>query len=110
MTIFAKIIIFSLMIIYIIEYSGFVESIDFGLQKLLGSRLYHLPKPFSCGKCSVLWGGLFICLISHSLSWITIGFTFLLSFLEPQISALMFLFQCFIDKLTEQMAILFDIK
>ena len=39
--IYIKLTILSLIICYVIGYSGIIESIDFGLQKWLGNPLYQ---------------------------------------------------------------------
>ena len=108
--IYIKLTILSLIICYVIGYSGIIESLDWGLQKWLGSPLYHVPKPFNCERCSIFWCGLLLCLIMGEITWWSISYVFLLSFLNIQLSSLLFLFQGIVEKVLDYIALIFNLK
>lgn len=53
-------------LITLIFLSGFVENIDEMIQKKW--KFHHLPKPFSCNLCSVVWASVLYILITGNLT------------------------------------------
>lgn len=55
-----KLLYIALLAVFLIDYSGFIQSLENGLKKWLKMPIApHIPKPFSCSLCSTWW----VCLI-----------------------------------------------
>lgn len=52
-----ELLMISVIICFIIDISGIIESIQTGLGKWLGGKVI-IPKPFSCSLCMTFWMGL----------------------------------------------------
>lgn len=61
-----NILIITTVIVYIIDFSGFLHNLTKKIYKMLNpNKEYNgqqLPKPFSCSTCMVFWIVLFYCL------------------------------------------------
>lgn len=78
-----RIWILSLMAVFVIDYSGFIPSIEEYLRKMLKMRMLKIPKPFSCSLCLSIWSGLFYLLIANQLTFINLMCLTLISALTP---------------------------
>lgn len=96
--------------VFIIDYSGVIESIDSTLQKWLKNPFIHLPKPFSCSLCSTWWTGLIWLIIEHSLSVLNIAYVALLAAMTPVMLRLLYLLRGVLEWLLERLENIFNIK
>ena len=69
MTIIVNLLLINLIIAMIFN-SGFVDSIDEAINKKF--PLHHLPRPFSCCLCSVVWASIIYCLWIKEFSLLTL--------------------------------------
>lgn len=53
-----NLLLMTIIIVFIIDISGIIQSIEKGLNKILGSKYCKVPKPFSCSLCMTFWIGL----------------------------------------------------
>ena len=61
------------LIVLMIFHSGFVDSIDSAINRKW--KFHHLPKPFSCCLCSVMWTSFFWLLLTNQLTLLTLTLT-----------------------------------
>lgn len=82
-----ELILIQLIIVYIIDLSGVVDSIKLFISKHLTKNKIVTTnfsiKPFDCSLCSTWWIGLIYLLICHSFTIPYIALVALLSFLTP---------------------------
>lgn len=103
-------ILIAVICVCIIDLSGFVESIDWGLQKWLGSPLYHVPKPFSCSLCMTWWCCFFYMLIYGCLSLYGIAAALVIALFTPVIEHTVTIIRDIADRLVFVIASFFSIK
>lgn len=72
--------------VFIIDYSGVIQSMEEGLQKWLKMpNKAHVPKPFSCSLCSTFWLGLIYLLGTAQFSFMGVAYVCFLSSMTPVI-------------------------
>lgn len=103
-------ILIAVICVCIIDLSGFVESIDWGLQKWLGSSLYHVPKPFNCSLCCCFWSCLIYMLIYGCLSLYGIAAALVIALFTPVIEHTITIIRDIADRLVFVIASFFSIK
>ena len=90
-----ELILIQLIIVFIIDLSGAVESFKLFLSKILTKGKIQTTnfdlKPFTCSLCSTWWIGLIYLLICHSFTIPYIALVALLSFLTPLSSSILLL-------------------
>ena len=90
-----ELILIQLIIVFIIDLSGAVESFKLFLSKILTKGKIQTTnfdlKPFDCSLCSTWWIGLIYLLICHSFTIPYIALVALLSFLTPLSSSILLL-------------------
>lgn len=79
-----NLILIQLIIVFIIDLSGFIED---GIEPML-AKLFHKPKvrlkkPWSCSLCLTTWIGLIYILIKGCFTIPMIGYVLLLAYLTP---------------------------
>lgn len=88
-------ILIQLIIVFIIDLSGAVESFKLFISKILTKGKIQTTnfdlKPFTCSLCSTWWIGLIYLLICHSFTIPYIALVALLSFLTPLSSSILLL-------------------
>ena len=88
-------ILIQLIIVYIIDLSGAVESFKLFISKILTKGKIQTTnfdlKPFTCSLCSTWWIGLIYLLICHSFTIPYIALVALLSYLTPLSSSILLL-------------------
>ena len=88
-------ILIQLIIVFIIDLSGAVESFKLFISKILTKGKIQTTnfdlKPFTCSLCMTWWTGLIYLLICHSFTIPYIAFVALLSFLTPLSSSILLL-------------------
>lgn len=88
-------ILIQLIIVFIIDLSGAVESFKLFISKILTKGKIQTTnfdlKPFTCSLCSTWWIGLIYLLICHSFTIPYIALVALLSYLTPLSSSILLL-------------------
>lgn len=88
-------ILIQLIIVYIIDLSGVIDSIKLFISKYLTKNKIVTTnfslKPFDCSLCSTWWIGLIYLIICHSFTIPYIALVALLSFLTPLSSSILLL-------------------
>lgn len=88
-------ILIQLIIVFIIDLSGAVESLKLFISKILTKGKIQTTnfdlKPFTCSLCSTWWIGLIYLLVCHSFTIPYIALVALLSFLTPLSSSILLL-------------------
>lgn len=87
---FLDLLFLAFITVFIIDYSGVIQSIEEGLQKWLKMpNKAHVPKPFSCSLCSTFWLGLIYLLCTAQFSFMGVAYVCFLSSMTPVINSLM---------------------
>ena len=80
-------LLIAVIVCYIIDLSGVIQSMEEGLSRLLKYRV-SIPRPFSCSLCSVWWTGLIYLIVVHKFCLWYIALVALISFFSNTISGL----------------------
>lgn len=90
--IYLELLLVALVIVYIVDISGFTESWRSGLARMLNiAHLRPLP-PFDCGKCMAWWSCLLYALLIGEFNLFTVAFSAAMSLLSVPIgNALIFI-------------------
>lgn len=100
------IILVAVITIYIVDLSGFTETLLKVISAYKGRKITEL-KPFSCSLCMVWWVCLAFLLMSAKLSLPMVAFIALLSFLSAPIGQLLILIrEAFLKVITKLMDLL----
>lgn len=83
-----NLLLITLIIVFIIDLSGIIDSIETLLSKFLNGKA-RVPKPFSCSLCMTWWVGLIYLLCIHQFTLIWISIVALFAFLTPVFSAIL---------------------
>lgn len=87
----ANLILIGFIVVFIIDYSGFIEEADKILTKVLKSKIaLHIPKPFSCSLCSTFWLGLIYLLCVGQFNLLNIAGVIVVSAFTPEILAFIY--------------------
>lgn len=86
-------------LITLIFLSGFIGSVDDWIQKKF--KFHHLPKPFSCNLCSVVWASVIYVLVTGNLSIFTLMLCVLNGHLTEITAPLITLIKNILHKLIE---------
>lgn len=81
-------LLMTIIIVFIIDLSGVLESIEAFLSKWLKGKA-KVPKPFSCSLCSTWWSGLIYLWVCSQFTLLNITIVALFAFLTPVISNLL---------------------
>ena len=88
MNILLDVIFIQIIVCYIIDLSGVIQSMEEGLSKLLKFKCV-IPRPFSCSLCSG-WGiNLIYLIITHNFTLPYVVFVALVSFFSKNISGIL---------------------
>lgn len=93
----ANLILISIICVLIIDLSGFIDSLKWGLSKILThgkipSINYNLP-PIDCSLCMTFWSGLAYLLIIGQFSIPMLAFVLFLAIMTPETKELITLFK-----------------
>lgn len=91
-----NLLLISTILVFIIDLSGFTQSVQSFLKKWLKTNKDIVIKPFMCSLCMTFWAGIIYALIMHSLTIPILAFICLLSFMTPVIKDILKLIQDFI--------------
>lgn len=83
-----KLLFLTLIVVFIIDISGIIESIENFLSKILKGKV-RIKKPFSCSLCMVWWLGLAYIIYFNNLTLINICAVALFAYLTNIISSLL---------------------
>lgn len=84
---YLNILLLAVVVVYVVDLSGFTTSWRSALARWIGTReesLRALP-PFDCGKCAVFWAGVVYALAVRCLDLPVLAYVCLLSFLSAPI-------------------------
>lgn len=101
------ILLIQVLICYLIDLSGFVQSLERGLGKILHYRV-EIPKPFSCSLCTGWWLGLIYLLVSGHFILNYIVTVALVSFFSKNISGFLRWIQEVLTKIEQVLYKLID--
>ena len=85
MNVLFNVIFIQIIVCFIIDLSGVIQSIEGGLSKWFKFKCV-IPRPFSCSLCSGFWLNLIYLLISHNFTLPYIVLVALVSFFSKNIS------------------------
>ena len=85
MSVLLDVIFIQIIVCYIIDLSGVIQSMEEGLSKLLKFKCV-IPRPWSCSLCSGFWINLIYLIITHNLTLPYVVFVALVSFFSKNIS------------------------
>lgn len=102
----------AVILVFIIDLSGFVDNISKWIWKKLYPKVkytdWRIPKPFSCSLCATFWSGLAYLGITGTFSWLMFLYVCLLSFLTPVIANILIAIKDGLIWLVEKMYELFN--
>lgn len=85
MSVLLDVVFIQIIVCYIIDLSGFVQSVETGLSKWLKVKCV-IPRPFSCSLCSGLWINIIYLIAVHQFTLPYIVFVAMVSFFSKNIS------------------------
>ena len=85
MSVLLNVIFIQIIVCYIIDLSGVIQSMEEGLSKLLKFKCV-IPRPFSCSLCSGWWINLIYLIITHNFTLPYVVFVAIISFFSKNIS------------------------
>lgn len=89
--IFSNLLLMAFIIVFAIDYSGFIEEMDKILTKVFKSKTpLHIPKPLSCGTCLLWWSGLIYLIAIGQFTFLNVACVALLSAFTPEILAFIY--------------------
>lgn len=100
MSVLLDVVFIQIIVCYVIDLSGVIQSIETGLSKWLHFRCV-IPKPFSCSLCSGWWINLIYLIVVHQFTLPYIVFVAIISFFSKNISGLLFFFQELLVKIED---------
>lgn len=81
-----NLLLIGIIIVFCIDYSGFIEEMEILITKLLKSPIkYHIPKPFSCSTCLSFWLGIVYLILTKHFTVIYLAVVVLISALTPEL-------------------------
>lgn len=83
--IYIKLLLISIVIVFVIDLSGFITHLEKILAKWLKTKTVIIPKPFSCSLCSTWWIGIIYLICVGELNIFTLTYTALLAFFTETI-------------------------
>ena len=87
MNVLLDVIFIQIIVCFIIDLSGFIQSMEEGLSKWFKFRCV-IPKPFSCSLCSGWWINLIYLIITHHFTLPYVVFVALVAFFSKNISGI----------------------
>ena len=86
MTIYTDLLLLAVVVVYVVDLSGFTDSWRAGLARLLGVKALRSLPPFDCGKCAVWWACIIYALAVRRFSLPVLAFSAVLSLCSVTIS------------------------
>lgn len=94
--IYINILLITLIIVFIIDLSGFTQSVQNALKRWLRLKTEPVIKPFMCSLCMTWWTALIYIIATHNFTIPLIAYSALLAFLTPVFRDIIKLVQDFI--------------
>lgn len=94
--IYVNLVLIAVIVVYIVDISGVMDSLKYGLSKWLNATVKRL-KPFDCSLCMVWWAGVIYILAVDQFSLSTLCWVVILSMLSAQIGGMLHLLRDMID-------------
>ena len=101
--IYLKLIEIAVIVVIIIDISGFIDSIKEFIGRLLNIANVRL-KPLSCSFCMTFWVSMCYLIYANELSLTTLMFSLLMSVMTPTISDLIYLIRDLIGNLINKIS------
>ena len=105
--IFTNLFYLTLIVVLIVDLSGFIDSIKTLVKKILNIKSNIRLKPFDCSFCMTHWVGLIFIIVTHSFSLSTYALVLLFAFLASTFADLLILLkdilQTIINKLQNKL-------
>lgn len=89
MSIYTNLLLLAVVVVYIVDLSGFTDSWRAGLARLLGVKALRPLPPFDCGKCAVWWTCIIYSLAVHAFTLPVLAYCAALSLFSVTISDIM---------------------
>lgn len=89
MSIYTDLLLLAVVVVYIVDLSGFTDSWRAGLTRLLGVKALRPLPPFDCGQCAVWWTCIIYALAVHQFTIPVLAYAAGLSFLSVTLSGIM---------------------
>ena len=90
--VFSNLLLMAFIIVFAIDYSGFIEEMDKILTKVFKSKVpLHIPKPLSCSLCLTFWLGLIYLICVNQFTLLNIAGVIVVSAFTPEILAFIYL-------------------
>ena len=91
-----NLLLITTILVFIIDLSGFTQSVQTFLKKWLKTNKDIVIKPFMCSLCMTFWIGIIYLIAINQFTLIYFGFICLLSYMTPVIRDILKLIQDFI--------------
>lgn len=108
--IYTDILLIAFICVFIIDFSGVIESLEAALKKWVGNPFVHIPKPFSCSLCSTWWAGLIYLLIVGSFTIPNIAYVGLVAAFTPVFLRTLYFIRDFFDSVLCGLEDYFNLK
>ena len=82
------ILLIAVIVVVIIDISGFIDSLKSGLKRLLTNgrmSAYYSLKPFDCSLCMTFWTGFAYMIITHKVTLFMTAYLLIISIMTPVI-------------------------
>lgn len=96
-----ELLMIAIIICFVIDISGIIESIEWYLGKWLGGKVI-IPKPFSCSLCMCFWCGLLWLLIQGQFTLFNVMLVCLIAAFSEQITNAIIILKQLIAKLEDK--------
>lgn len=97
MEVFITILLIGVVMVNLIDLSGFIDSVEWWLSRTLNIKA-RIPKPFSCSYCMTHHIAVLYLLIAGQLTLLNYVFVLLVAFLTPQIKDMLLLVKALIQR------------
>lgn len=104
-----NLLLITAIIVFIIDLSGFTQSVQHLLKKWLKTNKDIVIKPFMCSLCMTFWTGIIYAIIMNSFTIPILAFISLLAFMTPVIRDILKLIQDFIIAVINAIYNMFDL-
>lgn len=94
--IYVNLVLIAVVVVYIVDISGVMDSLKYGLSKWLNATVKRL-RPFDCSLCMVWWAGVIYILTVDQFSLSALCWVAILSMLSVQIGNTLHLLRDVID-------------
>lgn len=91
--IYLDLLFITILIVFIIDLSGFTQSIQHLLKKFLNTNKDIVIKPFMCSLCMTFWTTIIYIILTHNFTLLLLSYCVALSFMTPIIASAMKLIQ-----------------